>query len=215
MQQPDHRAPRPLALVALAAIATFPLALIILNVVQRGTYDALRQPGSQLALGRGGWLLTLGFCGLAIGTLLLAWLLRRAIGGIRAVPILLGVAGALNFVAALSPTDADGVPATTHGLIHNLAGLVSFLLYVAAMVVAAFAFRAHGDWRAFGRATAIWSGCAIGAFVLMLVLAGAHLFGLGQRLAIAIWLSWLLVVAWRVGGQRDTPSRTAGGAWAT
>ena len=189
---------RPLALGALVALGWFVVALIVLNVVQRGQYDALRQAGSRLALGKGGWLLTIGFCGLGIGTLLVAWLIRRTAPEARAVPPLLAVAGVLQFVAAVSPTDANGASLTNHGLVHNLAGLVSFLLYVAAMVVAGFSFRMSLEWRSFSRATTVWSICAVVSLLLTFILGGLGFFGLGERIALVALVSWLVAVAWRV-----------------
>ena len=182
---------------AFAGLATFPIVVIILNLVQWDQYNALTQPMSQLALGRGGWLMAIGFCATGLGILLVALLIRRTVQGARAVPVLLGLAGVLHFVAAAFPTDPTGVPLTVHGLIHNMGGLITLVLAIAAMVIAGFSFRASPAWRSFSRATFVWSGGATVAFFLMFVLAGMRVFGVGQRILVAAWLSWLLVVAWR------------------
>jgi hypothetical protein len=89
---------------------------------------------------------------------------------------------------------------TTHGLIHNVSGLATFMLYVAVIFMSGFAFRKAPDWESFSRATLVWGGLAIAAFLLMLILGGLHFFGAGQRIAIASWLTWLLVTAWRSRG---------------
>ena len=197
MEQRQTVPTRSLAMAALAGFATFPIAVIILNLVQRGEYNALTQPMSQLALGTGGWLMTVAFCTTGLGLLMLALLVRRTVPEARVVPGLLALAGMLHFVAAAFPTDPIGVPPTVHGLIHNISGLTMFVMVVVVMVIAGFSFRTSPEWRSFSRATFVWSGAAIVAFFLMLILGGLHLFGLGQRIAVASWLTWMMVVAWR------------------
>ncbi len=197
MEQQYRIPTRSLAVGALAGLATFPIVVIILNLVQRDQYNALRQPMSQLALGTGGWLMAIGFCATGLGILLLALLIRRTVQRARVVAVLLALAGVLHFVAAAFTTDPTGVPPTVHGLIHNMGGLITFVLAVAAMVTAGFSFRTSPAWRSFSRATFVWGGCATVTFFLMFVLADMQFFGVGQRILVAAWLSWLLAVAWR------------------
>ena len=64
------------ARAAFACIAAFPLIVIVLHLVQAPDYHPLSQAVSELALGRGGWLMTVAFCSLGTGTLLLATILR-------------------------------------------------------------------------------------------------------------------------------------------
>ena len=73
------------ATAALVAIATFPFGVLVANLIQTA-HNPLVLPGSQLALGPGGWLMTIGFCGLAAGTLLVALLFGQTLGSYRAVP---------------------------------------------------------------------------------------------------------------------------------
>ncbi len=188
---------RTIGTAAVVGLASFPIVVATLNIVQSGHYDALTQPASQLALGQDGWLMTAAFCAFGLGTLLLAAVMRRTLPGNRWVPGLLAVAGLLGFVAAAFPTDPTGVPVTTHGLIHNVGGLATFMLYVAVMIMSGLAFRKIPDWKSFSRATLVWGGLAIVGFLIMLILGGLHLFGIGQRIAIGTWLTWLLVTAWR------------------
>ena len=189
---------RTVAVAGFIGVLLFPVAIVVVNVVQAGHHNPLTQPASQLALGTAGWAMNIGFVALAIGTLLVAYLLAGKLGTYRSAPvILLLVAGVLGFIPAFVPTDPNGVAPTTHGLIHNLNGLATFILYVAAMIAAAFAFRRNSYWRPVQRSTAIFAGAGIVAFLLLLGLGAAGLFGLGERLAIAVWVGWLLVIAWR------------------
>lgn len=197
MEQRFSQPTRSLAAGAFTGVAAFPIAVIVLNLVQLRQYNALQQPMSQLALGEGGWLMAIGFCAMGIGILLLALTIWRTVKGATVAPMLLGVAGVLDFVVAVVHTDPTGVPLTAHGLIHNIVGLTTFVLHIVAMVVAGFSFRTSPNWSSFSRATFVWSGCALVALFLMFVLGGLGFFGIGQRISEAARLSWLLVVAWR------------------
>jgi len=152
--------------------------------------------------------MTLAFCATGAGLLLLALALRRAVPGARVAPALLGLAGVLHLVDAAFPTDARGVPPTTHGLIHNLAGLGIFVLLPIAMVAAGRAFRAHPAWRSFSHPTLVWGGVALVGLLVLLLSGGVDRFGAGQRFGVATWFSWLLVLAWRV---RQADSARAAG----
>jgi uncharacterized protein DUF998 len=79
--------------------------------------------------------------------------MRRTLRRAGWTPVLLAVAGVLGFVAAAFPTDPMGVPLTTHGLIHNLGGILTFMLYAAVMLTSGFAFGKSSDWKPFRRVT--------------------------------------------------------------
>lgn len=184
--------------IAFLGILLFPLAIMAVNVVQAGHHDPLRQPASQLALGTAGWAMDVGFVALALGTIAVAYVLARTLGTYGSLPvILLAAAGVLGFIPAFVPTDPSGVAPTTHGMIHNLNGLVTFILYVGAMIAAAFGFRHSAFWQPLRRTTSVFAGLGVVSFLLLLGLGAANLFGLGERLAIAVWIAWLLVIAWR------------------
>lgn len=188
---------RPAAFAAFACTAYFAAALVVLNIVQASSYDTLRQPGSQLELGAGGWLLVIGFFSLAVGTLLLAYVLGATIGSFRALPVvLLAVDGLIGFLPAVFQTDGQHAALTTHGLIHNLGGLITFLLYVGTIAACAFQFRHSPYWSPVAVATRSWAIAAVASFVVLLVLGGLNLFGLGERIALAAFLSWMLYASW-------------------
>lgn len=189
---------RATAAAGFLGVLLFPVAILVVNIVQGGQHNPLTQPASQLALGTAGWAMDAGFLGLAAGTLLIAYAVARTLGSYKSVPVvLLAIAGLLGFIPAFVPTDPNGVTPTTHGMVHNLNGLATFVLYVAAMITAAFTFRRSLYWQPLQRTTAVFAGLGVIAFLLLLGLGAASLFGLGERVAIAVWVAWLLVVAWR------------------
>ena len=188
-----------LARATAATTAMFPLLVTIINIIQRREYDAKSQAVSELALGQGGWLMTVAFCSLGTGTLLLTLLLRRMVPGAKVGPALLFVGAPLSVVSAFVHADpSTATTATTHGQIHILAGLVTFVLMITAMFVLVRALRRNEQWRPFGAATLGWSIAAVGAF-LLIPTVGETYFGLAQRIFLGTLLSWTLTVAWCAG----------------
>ncbi len=80
---------RSLANAALVGLATFPVIVIALHIVQRGHYHPLSQAVSELALGRAGWLMWIAFCGAGTGLICLGILHRRLVERSRTAPVLL------------------------------------------------------------------------------------------------------------------------------
>jgi hypothetical protein len=198
--QPSNRhvSTRALATIALGAIALFPLLVVALNLVQAADgYHTGRQAVSELALGRGGALMALAFCSLGAGTILAGVLIRRTTehGAVRSG--LLGLAGLLSFVSAAFHTDATGASTTLHGRIHTVAGIITFALMVAAMLIGAFRFRREPIWQGFAGTTAVLAVAGVVAFFLVPTLGTAH-FGIAQRLLIGSFLAWTLAATFYV-----------------
>ena len=185
---------RALAKGTFAAIAVFPVTAVVLNVVQLGDgYDAGRQAISELALGRAGELMALAFSALAAGTLLLAVLLRRTGGGVVA-PLVLALAAPLSLVSAVFRTDPTGAAVTTHGEVHQVAGIATFVLMLAAMVVSSVRLRREPRWRPVVVPTVVLACTGLVGFFLVPALGDAH-FGLAQRVLIGSFITWMLVAA--------------------
>jgi hypothetical membrane protein len=184
---------RALASATLVGLATFPVLVAVLHLIQRGSYDPVSQAVSELALGRAGWLMTLAFTLSGLGMLGFAALIRRTVPGAGVVPALaIGSAGC-TFLSAVFQADGNRT-STLHGAVHQIVGLVSFLLLVIAMFVCGNRFRRVPDWRPFAVPSLIWGGATIGAFFLVPVL-GNDLFGIAQRIFLAVWLSWPISLA--------------------
>jgi hypothetical protein len=179
---------------AFAAVAVFPVTVVVLNVVQLGDgYRARRQAISELALGRGGWLMALAFSALAVGTFLLAVLLRRTGGGLVA-PLLLGLAAPLSLVSAVFRTDPAGAATTTHGEVHQAAGLATFVLMLTAMAVTSVRLRNEPRWRGVVVPTLVLTFTGLVGFFLVPALGDAR-FGLAQRVLVGSFVTWMLVAA--------------------
>jgi hypothetical protein len=179
---------------AFTAVAVFPVTVVVLNVVQLADgYDAGRQAISELALGRGGWLMALAFTALAAGTFLLAVLLRRTGGGVVA-PLLLTLAAPLSLVSAVFRTDPAGAAVTTHGEVHQAAGIATFVLMLAAMAVSSLRLRREPRWRGLVVPTFVLVVTGLVGFFLVPALGDAR-FGLAQRVLVGSFVTWMLVAA--------------------
>jgi hypothetical protein len=186
---------RTVAGAVLAGVGVFPVIVVALNLVQRSDgYSVVRDAISNLALGQDGALMAVAFCSLGLGTLAFALLLHRTSGHALVRTGLLGVAGVLSFVSAAFHTDPSGVSATTHGTIHNTAGIATFVSMLLAMAISAARFRREPHWRRFTPVTAVCTVAGVVAFFLVPALGQAH-FGVSQRLLVGAFLVWMLAGA--------------------
>lgn len=195
-----------LARAAVALIAVFPLVVLVLHGLQAGRYHPLSQAVSELALGRDGWLMAIAFCSLGTGTLCLAAMFRRLDSAPRVGPCLIALSGLLSYVSAF--VHADGPHGTTtHGQIHQVVGIVTFILMIAGMFTLVRPFRHDPCFRNLATPTLLWAFAAVGGFFLIPV-SGAAYFGVAQRAFLAVILSWALTVAIR-GLERASASAEA------
>jgi len=127
----------------------------------------------------------------------------RSVAGL----ILLGGWALAQPVGAVFPIDAPGVSPTLAGTIHSLAGL-SFLAAVFGMLLVSRRLSADTRWVAFAHSALLlaWGGVAAAVVLYILIepLAGLGLGGLAQRVFWTLTLTWLSVMALRLGSQRDT-----------
>jgi Protein of unknown function (DUF998) len=194
-----------LPLVAFVSTAAFPLIIVVLHFVQSGRYHPLSQAVSELALGRAGWLMAIAFCSIGSGSLLIALMVRRIATHPRVGPALLAVSGLLSYVSAFVHADGSG-PTTTHGQIHKLAGIATFILITATMFSLIRAFRRDPVWHQMGTPTLAWALTAVASFFLVPISGNAY-FGVAQRIMLATFISWQLTIslyAHRKDQQRQT-----------
>lgn len=193
---------RNLAFAAAAFVLGYPCFVIAANVVQRDHYDAASQAMSHLALGQDGWLMTLAFISLGVGSLLMVPLVRRLVPRAIVGPGLLAAIACTTLLSAVFQTDANGATSTLHGTIHIALGLGSFVLGIASMTACSVAYLRSSSHQRLGVASATWAVLQLGAIVLTFVLPDS-LFGVGQRAILTVAISWLLttcVVAYRDAG---------------
>lgn len=171
----------------------FFVVMIVLGEITPG-YDPLSRFGSELSLGRYGWVMVTNFLLLGISMVALAAGLwreahRRRRGSTGA--FLVGLAGLAFLDAGVFVTDLQGAPVTLHGGLHVLAALVLFLIAIPGACIA-FA-RGHRQHRRF----AIWSWVTAAASPSLFVVTflSGPLLGLSERVLIGVDLAWLTIVA--------------------
>ena len=181
---------RTLATLALAGLSTFPVLVVLLHLIQRGSYDPVSQAVSELALGRAGWLMAVAFAAAGLGVMGFAALIRRTDPGAVAAPVLAVLSGLATVLAAVFRADPE-TASTTHGAVHQILGIVSFLTLTIAMFVCARRFRRVPEWRSWALPTLVWGLLAVAAFLLVPTdLLGPDRFGIAQRIFLTVWLSW-------------------------
>jgi hypothetical protein len=195
------------------AAPVFVTAFLLEGAVRDG-YRPLRHPVSSLGLGSRGWIQAANFT--VTGTLFLAGAagLARAgdpAVGRRAVPALIGAAGAGLIGAAVFPTDpVSGYPPgtpdaltepTRTGTAHNLAAVPVFCGLPAAALACGWR-----SWRAGQRRFGLYSAGTAVTTLAAIALAGAgfsqsprlvNLGGLFQRVSIITGFAWVTALSAR------------------
>lgn len=184
---------RSLTGIALAGLATFTTIVVVLHLVQRGHYHPLSQAVSELALGRGGSLMAVAFVALGLATLCAAAVLRRTLADSRAVAAILSVSALGSFVSAVFHADGETAKTSTHGQIHQAAGVLSFVSVVLVLFLCSRRFRRDPAWRPMVWPTRLSAAAAVAGFVLIPFVGNAY-FGLAQRLLLGTMFTWLFAV---------------------
>jgi Protein of unknown function (DUF998) len=118
--------------------------------------------------------------------------------------LFLGLYGVSELLTGLFPMDV-GAEATLNGIIHFVAGNLSFFGFPIAVILLSLAMGKDERWRSL-RGTALAVSVAV-VLTVILTIVGSNigLFGVTQRLANVTALVWMLLVAIRlrsVGGTR-------------
>nr|HET6903498.1 DUF998 domain-containing protein [Ktedonobacteraceae bacterium] len=212
-------------LIAGGAIGS--LLFIIVFLIEGATrpgYSAWHNYVSSLSLNDQGWmqianflmcgLLTLGF---AIGLRQVFRTGRSSVWG----PILLGVFSLALIVAGLFATDPSlgypvgthsSGPQTLHGIIHGIAGLITFSSLAIAGFVMARRFAGDPNWKGWALYSTI-TGTLVAVFFIASTVVSAldengvlpgSPTGLLQRIAIIVGWSWIALLAMRLLGKMRT-----------
>lgn len=184
------------ARIALAAIAAFVLAGIVLHA-RRDDLGVVDAQMSRYLIGDWGHLLQAAYVSLALGMVVLAAGLRRALvpAARSAAPGLLFVAGGISLsVTAYAWMDLPGVDDSLEGFVHGITAQAAFLCAPTAMVLQSLGFRRDPAWRATARwALPLALACFAAVWVLALWREAPR--GLAQKAVIALILAWLVAVA--------------------
>jgi hypothetical protein len=184
-------------------IATF----LMLEVVQGSEYDRTSQTISELAAGQSGWVQSANFVLLGICTIVFAFGLHRSIDPSRggfAGPLLLGVSGVANLIAATIPVRLDTSGATDMPTGHVVGGTMFFATAAVSLLVLSVRLRKDARWS--GLATYTFASGVVGviAFFVMGALvvpddAPLHEYaGIGQRAVVVVVLACRAALAVRL-----------------
>ncbi len=169
------------------------VTVVALPVLTAGEYDPVEQGISALAIGRFGAFMDAAFFAFAIGSFALAFGLYRSVDTAPDASLLLVVTSVLWFLLGIFHTGPGG----TEPFIHGILALTSFVLILAVMFLFAGRFRSDARWRSFALPTLVWAIVAVGA-LFSIPLLGDRLFGVSERVFVAVFVSWLLVTAIRL-----------------
>lgn len=204
MHPSASRSRQPLALLATTAIvgqAVLLASALLLPLVSE--YSLVGDNISELVLGRYGMVQTVAFVIAAAGTLALAYAIRKlTVGawGSLVGSLLIGIYGMGALVVAIFPTDRIDSPddvwsSSATGIIHIISVLVSFVCLIIGMFILTRTFLRAPRWRSLSPWSVLFPA---GALVLFFVQAEGPWVGLMQRLLVAVFAAWMIVVAVRV-----------------
>ncbi len=180
--------------------------MVVVQGALHPRYSHITMPISALAAAPMGWMQNLTFA--VAGVLVITFVIglhrcvRQAPRG-RTGHVLLLIGGAALSMNAVFPWEiVDGVP--TEPPTHAAAAITTFLATAIGMMVFSRRMITDEHWRGLARYTR-WSGMLV--LVLFLILgvfaiqASAPLHrwvGLIQRVLVAVWLAWMIVMALRI-----------------
>jgi hypothetical protein len=201
-----------LGLLSIGGIIYFFVAVATLHVL-RPDYNPVNHAVSNYAVGPFGYLMTSAFYALALSVFALALGLARSMAHTtkaQVAVLLLNIAGVGMIVMGIFPGDAHALhpPATMTGVIHWTAAGVSFLSIMIAAFLLSSSFSMDDRWRAFQLPCLMLALAMVGALVLYGILALVGWIGVGQRIYLAVSLTWLLFMAMWI---RSVASRKSAG----
>jgi uncharacterized membrane protein YfcA len=85
---------------------------------------------------------------------------------------------------------------TTHGEVHQTAGIATFVLMLVAMAVSSVRLRREPRWRGVVVPTVVLAFTGLVGFFLVPALGDAR-FGLAQRVLVGSFVTWMLLAAAR------------------
>jgi hypothetical protein len=170
-------------------------------------YSLIGDHISELVLGQYGFVQAAAFIISGMGTLGLAFAIRKLTMGSWGSfigSLLIGIYGAGAILIALFPTDridsaADVLSLSTTGMIHVIVALVSFLCVTIGVVVLTWTFSRNARWRSLTTWFALF---ATGTVSLMIAQSlepiTSSRAGLTQRTLVTIIATWLILAAFRI-----------------
>ena len=193
---------RTIGFVAIGGVAVFGLTVVALHVLQPGR-DPLEEAVSYYVHGSFGWLLTVGLLALGIGSLSIAFGLRKIAGrGGGAGKWLVGIWGVGVLLGGIFRADPAGhwnEPPSLAGMIHGNAAMVAFVALPLGALFLSRAFRRDERWRQESKVLLVLAVLtAVSLFLFFASLAPVFvrpgppvLLGLSERVLLAVYAAWL------------------------
>jgi hypothetical protein len=206
-----------LAGVGAAAALYLAATLLVMHAIQPDLNPATHYV-SEYAHGDLGWLVMAGYVVAAVGALAIAWSALSTLSGRWAVAsaaclALVGLGLAATGLTRIDVAQADGtVVSTASGMAHELAGYVMFLGLIPGAFILSGAFRRDPLLVRATFAARLFAWGLVITFVLaIMVFQRLELVGVGQRVFLVTWLSWLVFVALelRMAGRLSAPASSA------
>jgi Protein of unknown function (DUF998) len=201
MHTTQDRQSRTLGAVAIAGCAVMILILTAFHFIQP-ELDPLRRFGSEYAAGRLGWLMNVGFFGLAVSLASLAIAFGHSMQPptrARGPGVLLGMSSLGILGSGVFNANLQGGRATWVGVVHDLSGFAAFLTMIPAMILLSRRKQLAEPFRGAWRVVRHCAWLVLILFLAMLfVFEPLQLVGLGQRLFLAAMFTWLLSAAYAI-----------------
>ncbi len=189
-----------LALLAIVGMAYYLVSVVAVHLL-RPDIDPVSEPVSYYAVGPYGFFVGIAIFALGVGSLALTLGLRLGIappGRSRVGLLLLALYGVGQLGVAIFPIDAESAQ-TTSGLVHNIAGNISFFCFPPAAILLSLHMGKDERWRSLKRpALALSLVVLVGAILVMVSANVVGGFGIAQRLFLLATVLWMLLAAIRL-----------------
>jgi hypothetical protein len=180
------------------------LVSVVAAHLLRPDVHPVTEPVSYYAVGPYGFFIGIAIFALGVGSLALTQGLHLGIapsGRTRLGLLLLALYGVGQLGVAIFSIDAESAQTTT-GIIHNVAGNISFFCFPPAAILLSWGMGKDERWRSLKRPALVLSVVVLVEAILVMVSANVvGGFGMAQRLFLLTTLLWMLLAAF---GLRST-----------
>jgi hypothetical protein len=189
-----------LALLAIVGMAYYLVSVVAAHLL-RPDVHLVSEPVSYYAVGPYGFFIGIAIFALGVGSLALTLGLHLSIappGRSRVGLLLLALYGVGQLVVAIFSIDAESAQ-TTAGIIHNIAGNISFFCFPPAVILLSLHMGEDERWRSLKRpALTLSLVVLVGAISVMVSANVVGGFGVAQRLFLLATVLWMLLAAIRL-----------------
>jgi hypothetical protein len=191
-----------IAMISIMCIIYFTVAITTLHFL-RPDYNPISEPTSRYAVGQFGFLMSLAFFSMSLGSFLLVYGLLQKLTKLaqsKTAIIFLGIWVLGPLIAMIFPIDLEGAPPTLHGTIHQIDGPLNFLSFTLGVFLITRRFKLDEKWKSIYFSGLILSMLMILLFIVTFVNFAADLgfIGLFQRIYLILFVAWFIMTAIRI-----------------